>query len=64
MSKNHADRGLLVIASRQKRAIVGADPTDTLQVKFTPGFVLAGIITGAAVAIGSGAVNRWIWKAR
>lgn len=61
---DHATRGLVIIAERQKRPIIGSDPTDTLQVKFTPGFVLAGIITGAAVALGSGAVNRWIWKTR
>lgn len=45
---------------------VGADTTqetlgDALK-KITPSIVLVGIAMGGAAAIGSGAVNKWLWK--
>lgn len=57
------------MAQKGYQVLVGSDeplpgPEDTIRVKFSLGFILAGVITGASIALGTGAVNRWIWNTK
>jgi hypothetical protein len=65
MKPGTSERGLEIMVRQAHSAKTGADdtsPGDTIRVPLSFGFLLAGIVTGAAVALGSGAVNRWVWR--
>lgn len=65
-----ADRGIDAMVNEiihpvDIRDMVGAGEPRTLQEglsNVTPALVILGIAAGAAAALGSGAVNRFIWK--
>jgi len=63
------DPGVAEIVERYRAArTAGAEESEAtdLKVRITPGIVLAGVVTGAAMALGSGLINglmnRYLWK--
>lgn len=67
----YADRGMdemvrEIVHPVDIRDMVGAgEPTESLGEglkKVTPALVLLAVVSGAAIAVGSGAVNRYLWK--
>ena len=59
------DPGVAEIVERYHAArTAGAEENEAtdLKLKITPGIVLAGIVTGATMAIGSGLINRYLWN--